>query len=416
MRSILKKIFIANWQRKLISLILAIIVWLLLNNLIITTKSFNEIPVKVTSMPSGFTMDHMLSDNYLDFKVPIQITGKKNFLDSISSSDLEIVVDGQHKIKDWIVQLNKNNLKIKSSKKDFLKNIKSIEHDEFILKPTNIISEKCSVLVNVKGNPPIGYEFINVYPRTFHITVYGSQRSIEKIKKEGIYLNVDLNMISEEDLESIIEDDHLQTKDEIIFSVPNSWKKINLPSQLNSYYQLDNSNSELLYINLIKKNPVQISNSLPISFFINPKQNLKSLIHNYEIVENEYITKVNDIYLLKMPIYVSGVSDILLNLIKDMIQVSIFPSNKNSSTKYNWSCQIINVKKIEEEYVQKASQIYLNHSTINQDPNYISTLKNLFKASVNNFKLCTKDGKDLSLDIRVDDENQKIYIEPINSK
>jgi hypothetical protein len=38
MKSLLIKLFIENWQRKLISLILAIVIWLMINHSIAITK------------------------------------------------------------------------------------------------------------------------------------------------------------------------------------------------------------------------------------------------------------------------------------------------------------------------------------------------------------------------------------------
>jgi len=68
MKSLLIKMFVDNWQRKLIALVLSMIIWIVINHSIETQKEL-KVPIKVINIPSGKTIKGLSSSGI--FKTPI---------------------------------------------------------------------------------------------------------------------------------------------------------------------------------------------------------------------------------------------------------------------------------------------------------------------------------------------------------
>lgn len=50
MRTLLKNLFINNWPRKCLSIILAIIIWFVVNKSLTATKTISNVPVKISTL------------------------------------------------------------------------------------------------------------------------------------------------------------------------------------------------------------------------------------------------------------------------------------------------------------------------------------------------------------------------------
>ena len=77
MRKLFKMIFISNWQRKLLSLVLATIIWILVYNSIVVEKNYRHIPVRLAYIPSNIDPSHLTSNGYLKKSVSLKIKGYK---------------------------------------------------------------------------------------------------------------------------------------------------------------------------------------------------------------------------------------------------------------------------------------------------------------------------------------------------
>src|SRR3989304_7772340 len=97
MKSLLKKIFIDFWPRKLMALILGIVTWFSVNHTLIYTKTIVNIPIKVINLPEGKTVSGFKSEAISNNTISLSITGNKNVLDFLSANDLLVVIDGQDK-------------------------------------------------------------------------------------------------------------------------------------------------------------------------------------------------------------------------------------------------------------------------------------------------------------------------------
>jgi len=137
MNTLFHKIFIKNWQRKLVSLGLAIVIWLFVNHSITETKTFYNIPIKIINIPENKIIEGIKQDGYLEKKITITLTGNKNVLDTLISPDLEIVLDAQGKKDEWIVTINTQNLRCLNPNIDIQKSINKILYPDIIIKIKN---------------------------------------------------------------------------------------------------------------------------------------------------------------------------------------------------------------------------------------------------------------------------------------
>lgn len=64
-KSLLLRIFVDNWIRKVIALILAAILWLVVNQSLTTTRNIAHIPVRVINIPPGYTIEGIQANGRL---------------------------------------------------------------------------------------------------------------------------------------------------------------------------------------------------------------------------------------------------------------------------------------------------------------------------------------------------------------
>jgi len=134
MITFLKKIFLENRTRKLISLGLAIIIWLMVNHSITTTKTFHNVPVKIIDIPKGQTVEGLSLNNYLKRKITLTITGNKKVLDDLTGSDLELILDASGQGDEWVVSVTTKNLICINPDIDIKKSITKIISPKLIIK------------------------------------------------------------------------------------------------------------------------------------------------------------------------------------------------------------------------------------------------------------------------------------------
>ena len=94
MKTLLRKLFYENWQRKAISVVLAIFIWFMVNQSLITSRTITNIPVRVINIPSGKTIIDLQNNGTLTKRVTLTLVGNKTLLDELTSNDLEVVIDG----------------------------------------------------------------------------------------------------------------------------------------------------------------------------------------------------------------------------------------------------------------------------------------------------------------------------------
>ena len=133
MRKLFNLLFIENWQRKLIALILAIIIWLLVNNSLITQKNYKNVRVRVANVPKGMAIQGLTSEGFLERRLSIKIEGHKKFLDDLSPDDIQVVLNAQGKDKTWVAIVNKNQIVFLNKLVNPYPYIRSISHKPFVI-------------------------------------------------------------------------------------------------------------------------------------------------------------------------------------------------------------------------------------------------------------------------------------------
>lgn len=133
MKKLVHDFFVENWQRKLISLILAIIIWLLVHHSLITNKTYKNVPVRVANIPKGMIVEGLSPDGFLTQKITLNIEGHKKFLDDLTEEDLQVVLNATGKDKTWVATINKNQIVFLNKLTNPYPYIRSIEHKPFVI-------------------------------------------------------------------------------------------------------------------------------------------------------------------------------------------------------------------------------------------------------------------------------------------
>ena len=71
MKTILYKLFIEHWPRKLVAIILAVITWLVVNHTLTSTRNISNVPVRIIHLPAGRTVEGMQPNGRLAKKVTL---------------------------------------------------------------------------------------------------------------------------------------------------------------------------------------------------------------------------------------------------------------------------------------------------------------------------------------------------------
>lgn len=133
MKDWLKNFILGNWQRKVISFILAIIIWLLVNNSLIIQKTYSNVSVRVTNVPKGVRVEGLRPDGFLKDGVTLTISGYKKVLDDLQNEDIQILLNAHDKNKDWVAIVNKHQVVFLNNLTNPYPHIRSVSHEPFVI-------------------------------------------------------------------------------------------------------------------------------------------------------------------------------------------------------------------------------------------------------------------------------------------
>lgn len=137
MKKFVRAFFVNNWQRKLISFILAIIIWLLVNNSLITDKTYQNVPVRVTNVPKGMHIEGLRPDGFLEDRLTLKIVGHKKFLNDLSPNDIQVLLNAHDKNHHWVATVNKHQIVFLNKLVNPYPYIKSVNHEPFVVSMQN---------------------------------------------------------------------------------------------------------------------------------------------------------------------------------------------------------------------------------------------------------------------------------------
>jgi hypothetical protein len=409
MITLLKKLFINNWRRKIIALLLSMIIWVFVNYSLTIIKPINEVPIKIINLPKNKTIRGIQIDGLLNKTLDIEIQGNKSILDIITKNDLEIIIDlDEEEIEqdDYTIIITRNNLISKNPDINIARAIKKLSAPELSFHLSKLVTEKIPVIISQPlGDAPPGYQFLDIWPYTLYMTVGGPEEIISNLKTEGLKLIFNLNEISQKELDAIESVQKKGKNDIVSFFVPTSWKRLTVPEISIFPMNIDDPNSKSLRFEFIKKSFIPIPNPIPIILFFPPNTPDYMNPANITLVNNDYVKKINGIDMLTIPIYAQGVNDIFLDTVKNSIYILLYVDPQEKKDSLRWDIQFPFQHSLEKNFIKKTQESYeLEPNT--QDPN----LRLRFRSLAGNFQFWISPTKKLNLKIAL--ENNKITIVP----
>ncbi len=353
MESVVSQLFFQNWQRKAIAILAAIIVWFYVNQSITETKTIPNVPVKVINLPLDKTINGLLPNGYISNRVTLTLSGSRDVVNELEQGDLEVLLDASiADSDDWVVQINKKNLVSLNPSLDLRHHINSISHPQMVIKLSDLVTENVPIWVKTPtGNPPKGYEFLDIWPEKLSQTLSGPKEAIQELKIKGLKLIINMDKISRLDLEKVKDAQNKSHEDEISFMIPDKWKKVLIPFRHYTPYDINDPVARNLKIDFLKKQLLPIGKEIPVTVFyplkysdtINPK--------THTLKTNQNIRIKNGIALYTQPIFVKDVSRLFLDIVRDNIEIVLIASPNSEREHLQWSVEVIDPKEMEDTYV-----------------------------------------------------------------
>lgn len=402
MKTLLTRLFFDHWQRKLVSLVLAILIWLMIEHSMTITKQIDSIPVRVTHLPQEKTIEGMQCNGILNKKISLTITGNKTALEELTGKDLEVVVDATDKPDQWIAAISKKNLISLKPEFDASTMIAKVHPFEMIIKQSKLVTEKIPITITHPiGKAPKGYQFLDIWPYQLCVTVNGPEEAIKRLKNRGPILTFNLSDISAAELDTLTSKRGGGSGDAISFFVPNSWKKINLPFLSDTPIEIDDPQAKNLRIDFSRQEFLPIDIPLPVTIFFPPKYSSAINPETCNLALNDFIVKKNGMQMISTPLYAQGVSRLFLETVKDMIQIVIVAAPRQEREKLLWNVQFMYPNELEDKYVAKVlsestEEVSDVHPHLRED-----YLRNRFRSYMTRFRLYTTTQNKLVLNIEL---------------
>lgn len=392
MERFLKKIFIDNFQRKLIALLSAVCIWFFVHNSITATRTFTHVPIRVVNLAPEKTIRGLMPNGILDRKLSLTLTGNKDVIERIEPGDFEVVIDASAKPDEWIVQIAKKNLVSLNPDLDLIHNVTQLSQSEFVLRLSRLLTDKIPVYItHPKGEPPEGYQFLDIWPQKLTQVVSGPEEDVKALQAKGLELTFDLNDIALEDLNSLAS---LQSVhgDEVSFSVPDSWKKVQIPFLHDMKQEINGPEAKNLHIDFLRKDLLSLDRPVPIRVFY-PLASASSVNPStYPLLPSEGIVEKEQLFSITQPLYVNDVSRFFLDIVRDNVEVVIIAAKKASNDPLAISIEFVDPQGLEEQYVSLL--LSTNKDMIgSQQAQREQALRLRFREYMQRFKLLSSEGQ-----------------------
>ena len=411
MKTLLRNFFLNHWERKSISLILAVIIWLVVNHSLTASKTIDGVAVRVINIPQGMTVEGLQANGLLKNPITLTLNGTKPFLDEITNNDLEVIVDATDKSGKWSAAITKKNLIFLNPEIDSSKANIRIHPHRFSINLARMVTEKIPVIiVPPTGEAPRDYQYVDVWPYHLNLSVSGSEDVVKQLKTKGFKLTFNLSNISSEELDSAYQAQQETRSDEVSFSVPEEWKKVSIPEISNHPIQIDDPQAKFLRINFVKNDMHPLAKSLPLTLFYPPEHSLVLNPENYTLHTGGIIQQFHGIPMIRKSLYAKGVSRLFVELVQDMVQIAIIVAPKSEKKYLDWSIQFINPKALEDRYVS-----ILMSEMSKEEIEFIHTkkleehLRNRFRGYMNRFQL--HKSNDVSFELKAELQGHTIQVE-----
>lgn len=348
MDTVIKFLFV-HWQRKLVALLAAITLWLFVNQSISETKTLTNIPIRIVNLPHDKTIQGLLPNGMLSRRITLVLTGSKEVVEELEPSDLEVLLDASTAdADDWIVQISKKNLISLNPAIDLPRHISQVEHTSLVIKLCQLVTTKIPLIIaEPHGKPPIGYEYLDIWPQHLWQTISGPRDEVQKLKEQGLEVIFDLNDIVKGDL------DALKTGpdgDEISFVVPKKWQHVYIPFR-NAPEEFNDPEAQNLRIDFLRKEFLPIEKEIPIRLFY-PLEDIENINpSSFSLALSDDIQNKYGINIFTKPLFAKEVSRLFIQVIQNSIEIVIRAAPKNKRKVLAWSLEFINPSDLEDAYV-----------------------------------------------------------------
>lgn len=180
---LLRRIFIEDWSLKLLSLAIAIILWL-------AVTGQNQPVTAHVNVPLNFIRPQSLEiSNDPPHTVDVMLTGSRNKLDDLSTLDLVATVDlSDQRAGERVLRLaDKAQITLPQGIK-----IDGFQPSAIPIRLEEIVERQVPVEPRLEGKPADGYEVYAVYPTKGSVTVRGPAsrvNALQKVTTESIWLD-----------------------------------------------------------------------------------------------------------------------------------------------------------------------------------------------------------------------------------
>lgn len=408
MESLIYKFFVGNWQRKLVALLAAIVIWLFVNQQITDRKTIRNVPIRIVNLPADKTIVGLLPNGILQKRISLNLSGTKDVVDELEPGDLEVLIDAStidH--NDWIAQITKKNLVSLNPSIDLSNNITEVDHAEFVLKLNRLLTVKIPVTILPPiGEPPVGYEFLDVWPQTLMQTVSGPEEELQKLKAKGLEITFDLNAITKEDLDAI----KAVHDDEISFLVPSKWKQVVVPFRNNAVEEINDPEVLGLRVDFLRKSVHPVDKEVPIRVFYPLKTSTTLNSEKIPLVVKEPLKSKNGLTIFSVPLFAKNVSRLFVDVIKENIELVITAAPKEERDTLLWSYEVINPHQLEDVYVASmiASSTHSKNAQNSTAKKREVLLRQRFRDYLQCMVLCISPEHKLSLESKIDGASIKL--------
>lgn len=411
MENIIKSLVLHQWQRKLVALFTATVIWFFVNQTIIATKTIPSVPVRVINLPNDQTIIGLLPNGFLSKRMTLTLTGTKNVIDQLEPGDLEVLLDVSNRPNEGGITITKKNLVSLNPSINLNNHITSVDHLEYILKMSPLLTENIPIIIQPPlGEAPKGYNFLDIWPMTLTQKVSGPHDQVLQLKQQGLELTFDLNNLTKEQLDALQPDGVYD--DVVNFNVPDEWKKISIPLPIRTYETVNDPDAKYLHISFLRKQLIPLNTELPIHVFY-PLKNSQSINpQTYTLALNKFVKLKNDIPVLSVPLYIKNVSKLFLEIVNENLELEIVTAPKNEREKLEWSVGFIDSSHLEDTYVA----FLLSHSRSKTRSNFTKSkeretyLRQRFRNYMRNFNLFLSPQHKLEIDSVLEDNHIKVHV------
>ena len=410
MKSLLFKLFLEHWPRKLLALLLSAIIWLVVSHSLTATRTINNIPVRVINIPEGKTVEGLQPNNKLAKRLNVTLVGNKTILEELTPYDFEIVLDAGGRPDEWIATIGTKNIASLNPEMDISSGIKRIYHPNLLIRMTAVATDKIPVIITQPiGEAPRSYQFLDVWPYRLYLTVTGPEAVVRQLKMKEQRITFNLSDISKAQLDTLSEKAEEKNDDVISFFVPDQWKQLLIPSLSEHPININDPQAKLLRIDFIHCQSFPIDVSIPIALYfpLNTSQMLNPL--ETLIAPGGIVKDVQGIPLITTPLYANGIDRLFLEIVRNRMQIMIDVAPSGENQQLDWSLQFINPRLLEDVYVNALmsdvsdADIRLMKPLLREE-----YLRNRFRSYMNNLQLFNSDQTPFQPIVEL--KNQRIVI------